>query len=88
MRQVVFRGGPEENDSQEGQRKRLRGRPPTFAVVQERAAADPRQGKLNLVAMGSGSVAGASGAPSKAPEPATARLTARSNDLDMGIQGV
>ena len=37
------------DDFQEvGPRKRPRGRPPAFAVIQEEAARDPRQGRLNF----------------------------------------
>jgi hypothetical protein len=74
-RQVTFQGGDEEY--QVVGRKRPRGRPPSMAVAMERAAKDPRQGKLNL-AMGDKTGPGvATGAPA-----ATAAA-----DQDVGMQG-
>ena len=54
MRNVTFQGvhdPMEEADDgfqEAGRRKRPRGRPPGFAVAQEGAKGDPRQGKLTF----------------------------------------
>ena len=58
-------------------RKRPRGRPPSIAVAIERAARDPRQGRLNLEKGDITGLSVATGAPA-----ATAAV-----DQDIGIQG-
>jgi hypothetical protein len=78
MQHVTFRGNLEEEDFQEVPRKRPRGRTPAFAVIQERAAKDLRQGKLTLAVR-----------DSTVPTAAAAGATAAPVDVDpdIGMQG-
>lgn len=84
---VTFRGTQDE-EQREGSRKRLRGRPTAL----DRAARDPRQGRLNLALRDSTVAAGAasgSGPSQAAAAPAAAPAAgARGEDLDTGMQGV
>ena len=77
MRNITFRGAPEEEDFQEVQRKRPRGRPPASAVAQEQAARSLRQGKLIFATR-----------DDTVPAVATALANGTpAGDLDVGMQG-
>jgi hypothetical protein len=88
MRNVAFRGSPpsEEEEFQEVTRKRPRGRPPAFAVAQERAARSLTQGKLTFAVRDRTVQAAATEVT--APGATAAGPLASAGDLDVGMQGV
>ncbi|KAK4031282.1 hypothetical protein C8A01DRAFT_21476, partial [Parachaetomium inaequale] len=66
MRNVSFQGAPtlkeaDDGFQEAGKRKRPRGRPPGFAVAQEEAARDLRQGKLTFAMRTSTALASSQG---------------------------
>ena len=87
MQHITFRGNPEEEDFQEVPRKWPRGRPPAFAVIQERAAKDLRQGKLTLAVRDITVPTTASGASASEAVAARAAAVSITVDPDVGMQG-
>jgi hypothetical protein len=89
IRNVAFRGAPpEEEGFQEVTRKRLRGRPPAFAVVQEQAARSLTQGKLTFAPRDNTVQAAVTAGATALGAAAAARSLASAGDLDVGMQGV